>query len=132
MNTDLKPFSIRDPMIAESAMRGSADKPRHQQGREMTPALIYALNHPARRQILRHLHGHGESSPSEIADSVTFTLSGLSFHARVLSELEIISCTRAQQGRGALEHFYASNVAGNELVANILLETEGDDRPFVS
>jgi DNA-binding transcriptional ArsR family regulator len=114
-------------MIAESAMKGSADKPKHEQGREMTPALIHALNHPARRQILRHLHAHGESSPSEMADSVAFTLSGLSFHARVLSELEVISCTRTQQGRGALEHFYVSNVAGSELVANILLETEGDD-----
>ncbi len=94
----------------------------------MTPALIHALNHPARRQILRHLHERGESSPSEMADSVAFTLSGLSFHARVLSELEVISCTRTQQGRGALEHFYASNVAGSEIVGNILRETEGDDR----
>ena len=108
-------------------MRGSTDKPKHEQGREMTPALIHALNHPARRQILRHLHAHGESSPSEIADSVAFTLSGLSFHARVLSELEVISCTRTQQGRGALEHFYVSNVGGNELVAAILSETEGED-----
>lgn len=113
-------------------MKGSADKPKHQQGREMTPALIHALNHPARRQILRHLHERGESSPSEMADSAPFSLSGLSFHARVLSELEVIRCSRTQQGRGALEHFYVSNVAGNELVADILLGTEGDDRPFVS
>ena len=111
-------------------MRSSADKQKHKQGREMTPALIHALNHPARRQILRHLHAHGESSPSEIADSVAFSLSGLSFHARVLSELEVISCTRTQQGRGALEHFYASNISDNELVAAILLETEGDDSPL--
>jgi DNA-binding transcriptional ArsR family regulator len=116
-------------MIAESAMKGSADKPKHEQGREMTPALIHALNHPARRQILRHLHAHGESSPSEMADSVAFSLSGLSFHARVLSELEVISCTHTQQGRGALEHFYASNVASSELVAAMLSETRADDAP---
>lgn len=107
-------------------MRGSADKPKHEQGREMTPALIHALNHPARRQILRHLHERGES-PSEMADSVAFTLSGLSFHARVLSELEVINCTRTQQGRGALEHFYASNAADSELVAAILSEAERED-----
>jgi len=108
-------------------MKSSADKPKHEQGREMTPALIHALNHPARRQILRHLHERGESSPSEIADSVVFSLSGLSFHARVLSELEVIGCTRTQQGRGALEHFYTSNVAGSDLVAAILTETAGED-----
>jgi DNA-binding transcriptional ArsR family regulator len=113
-------------------MKGSADKPKHEQGREMTPALIHALNHPARRQILRHLHERGESSPSEMVGSTDFSLSGLSFHARVLCELQVTRCTGTQQGRGALEHFYASNVASSELVANILLETEGDDRPFVS
>ncbi len=98
----------------------------------MTPALIHALDHPCRRLILRHLHQRGESSPSEMADSVSFSLSGLSFHARVLLELEVTRCTRTQQGRGALEHFYASNVAGNELVTDILRDTEGDDRPFPS
>lgn len=109
-------------------MRGSRDKPKHQRDREMTPALIYALNHPARRQILRQLTEQGaEGSPSEMAPSAAFTLSGLSFHARVLCELGVTNCTRTQQVRGALEHFYASNVVGNELVAAILRETEDAD-----
>jgi DNA-binding transcriptional ArsR family regulator len=109
-------------------MRGSPNKTKHQQGREMTPALIHALNHPARRQILRQLgEGKVEKSPSEMAEGATFSLSGLSFHARVLSELQVTRCTRTQQVRGALEHFYASNVSDNELVEAILLETEGDD-----
>jgi DNA-binding transcriptional ArsR family regulator len=109
-------------------MRRSRDKSKHQRSREMTPALIYALNHPARRQILRQLGEQGaEGSPSEMAQSAAFTLSGLSFHARVLCELGVTQCTRTQQVRGALEHFYASNVGGNELVATILRETEGDD-----
>lgn len=95
----------------------------------MTPTLIYALNHPARRQILRLLHkGGGEASPSEMSQSMTTGLSALSFHAQVLHELDITRCTRTQQVRGAVEHFYASNVAGNELVAAILLKTEADDR----
>ena len=95
----------------------------------MTPALIHALNHPARQQYLRHLHERGESSPSEMADSLALTLSGLSFHARVLSELEVIHCTRTQQGRGALQHFYVSTVAGSELVEAMLSETQADDAP---
>jgi DNA-binding transcriptional ArsR family regulator len=97
----------------------------------MTPTLIHALNHPARRQILRLLANEGtEKSPSEMAQSVAFGLSGLSFHARVLCELQVTRCTRTQPVRGSLEHFYASNVSGNELVSAILLETEGDDRPL--
>lgn len=112
-------------------MRGSQDKTRHQRGREMTPALIHALNHPARRQILRQLSGReAEMSPSEMAAATTFSLSGISFHARVLSELQVTRCTRTQPVRGALEHFYASNVSDNELVSTILVETEGDDRPL--
>ncbi len=95
----------------------------------MTPALIHALNHPARRQILRQLgEADAERSPSEMADSTAFSLAGLSFHARVLCELGVTRCTRTQQARGALEHFYASNVADNELVAAILLDTEDEDR----
>jgi DNA-binding transcriptional ArsR family regulator len=97
----------------------------------MTPALIHALDHPARRQILRQLGEQGtERSPSEMAQTAAFSLSGLSFHARVLSELQVTRCTRTQPVRGALEHFYASNVSDNELVATILVETEGDDRPL--
>jgi DNA-binding transcriptional ArsR family regulator len=112
-------------------MRASKDKTKHQQGREMSPALIYALNHPARRQILRQLsEQETERSPSEMAQAATFSLSGLSFHARVLSELQVTRCTRTEPVRGSLEHFYASNVSDNELVATILLETEGDDRPL--
>jgi hypothetical protein len=109
-------------------MRGSQDKTTHRQGREMTPALIYALNHPARRQILRQLGEQGaERSPNEMANGAAFSLSGLSFHARVLCELQVTRCTRTQPVRGAIEHFYASNVSDNELVAAILSETEGED-----
>jgi DNA-binding transcriptional ArsR family regulator len=110
-------------------MRGSQNKTKHQRGREMTPALIYALNHPARRQILRQLSEQGtERSPNEMAQAAALSLPGLSFHARVLCELQVTHCTRTQPVRGSLEHFYASNVSGNELVEAILVETEGDDR----
>ncbi len=95
----------------------------------MTPALIHALNHPARRQILRQLGDPElERSPSEMAEAASFSLSGISFHARVLCELQVTRCTRTQPVRGALEHFYASNVSDNELVSAILLETENEDR----
>ena len=94
----------------------------------MTPALIYALNHPVRREILRLLSEPGaEASPSDMRKTMSVGLSALSFHALVLNELGVTRGTRTQQVRGALEHFYASNVAGNGLVEAILLETETDD-----
>lgn len=99
----------------------------------MTPALIYALNHPVRRQILRLLGKPGEeASPSDMRESISVGLSALSFHAQVLNELGVTRGTRTQQVRGAVEHFYASNVSGNELVEAILLETVVDDRAFIS
>ena len=95
----------------------------------MTPALIYALNHPVRRQILRLLGKPGEeASPSDMRESIAVGLSALSFHAQVLNELGVTYGTRTQQVRGAVEHFYASSVSGNELVEAILQGTEVDDR----
>lgn len=41
--------------------------------------------------------------------------------------LKVTECASTRQVRGAVEHFYASNVAQNKLVATILHETEADD-----
>jgi DNA-binding transcriptional ArsR family regulator len=110
-------------------MKASQGKRAHDRQREMTPALIYALNHPVRRQVLRKLNEQGgEASPSELSRSISVGLSALGFHARVLCELGATRSTRTQQVRGSLEHFYASNVSGNELVTAVLLETQADDR----
>lgn len=95
----------------------------------MTPALLHVLQHPVRRQILRALHEEGAArSPSELSRSAISTgLSQLSFHARVLCATNVIECTSTRQVRGSIEHFYASVVSQNKLVAAILLETEADD-----
>lgn len=109
-------------------MKASPGKQTHDLEREMTPALIYALNHSTRRQIMRMLDAEDlEMSPSEMADSIRAGLSALSFHAKVLLELGITRCTRTRQVRGVYESFYVSNVAGNELVAAILARTAVDD-----
>jgi DNA-binding transcriptional ArsR family regulator len=95
----------------------------------MTPALLHALHHPVRRQILRVLHEEGAAlSPSELSRKLSPTgLSRLSFHARVLCVLKVTECASTRQVRGAVEHFHASTVSRNKLVAAILLETEADD-----
>lgn len=121
--------SASRPSGAQTSMKAAPKpKPKHDRAREMTPALIYALNHPVRRKILRLLNEQGgEASPSDMRESISIGLSALSFHAQVLNELGVIRGTRTQQVRGAIEHFYASNVAGNGLAETILLETEIDD-----
>jgi DNA-binding transcriptional ArsR family regulator len=104
--------------------------PKHQSGRDMSPALIYALNHSLRRQVLRLLAEHGaERTPGALAVSASASLSDVSHHVRVLADLDVIRQTRTQMTRGARKHFYASKVSDNKLVSAILASTEEDDRP---
>lgn len=95
----------------------------------MSPALIHALDHPIRRQVLRVLDKQGQSqSPVELTTLIAAPLSNLSYHTTVLSDLGVIRQTRTEYIRGATKHFYASEVATNKHVVSILKETEGDDR----
>lgn len=104
-----------------------AGSKKHELEREMSPALLVILNHPIRREILRLLHGQAELSPTQMANSIDAGLPNLSFHARALEERNVTRCTRTRQVRGATEHFYASNVTENRLIATILSSTQEDD-----
>jgi DNA-binding transcriptional ArsR family regulator len=101
---------------------------KHQQQRSMSPALIQALNHPVRRQILRSLHEEANQSSTGLMGSVATGLSNLSYHVKVLHELGVIRRTGARQVRGARERFYASVVVDNELSLSILSATTKDDK----
>ncbi len=95
----------------------------------MSPALIHALDHPVRRQVLRVLNGQEENqSPVDLTKFITTYLSSLSYHAKVLRELGVIRQTRVEYVRGATKHFYVSQVADNEQVVSILAETQKDDK----
>jgi DNA-binding transcriptional ArsR family regulator len=118
----------------------SASKEKHQPGRSLTPALLHSMNHPIRRQILRMLSQPGAvQSPCEMSElmkldegarSAKNVLPNLSYHARALAEQKVTRCIRTSHVRGSTQHFYASNVVGNELVDTILAETEEDDGPL--
>jgi DNA-binding transcriptional ArsR family regulator len=102
---------------------------RHARGREISPALLYVLNHPIRRQILRLLHKQpAPRSPSEMSKLLAVSLTNVGFHARTLCECGVVREAKTCHARGSVEHFYASRVTGNELVAAILRGTEEDDR----
>jgi DNA-binding transcriptional ArsR family regulator len=89
---------------------GSTDKaPRKKQGREkkltLQMRLIKALAHPMRVSIL-DLMSAGEWSPNELKKTLNEGLSQVSYHIKVLRDLEMIELTRTEPRRGAVEHFY--------------------------
>jgi DNA-binding transcriptional ArsR family regulator len=107
-------------------------KAMHEPSRAISPALIDALNHPVRRQVLRVLNtSEKPRSPSDLARDLGWELPAISFHARVLSEKAVTRCTRTERVRGSIEHFYLSNVSTNELVLAALAGTEADDNEFL-
>ncbi len=102
---------------------------KHGSGREMSPALLLALGHPLRREILRLLHGQeAAQSPTEFKEVINAPLTIVSYHARVLSKLDVIRLVRTRPSRGSTQHFYVSTVADNKQVAAILASTEEDDK----
>jgi DNA-binding transcriptional ArsR family regulator len=89
---------------------------------------IKAVSAPQRRRILRRLHDVGEArSPNELAEAFEGSVVHVSYHVKVLKECGALVLTDTQPKRGAVEHFYASTVMDNELVAKLLEATEADD-----
>lgn len=91
-------------------------------------SCIKALGAPQRRRILRTLHEVGEArSPNELAKAFGSSVGHLSYHVKVLKECGVVALTDTRQKRGAVEHFYASTVIGNEPVVQLLEATKADD-----
>jgi len=67
--------------------------------------LIKALAHPMRVSIL-DLMSAGEWSPNELKKTLDEGLSQVSYHIKVLKDLEMIELTRTEPRRGAVEHYY--------------------------
>lgn len=69
------------------------------------PRLAKALAHPLRARILVVLNER-VASPNEIAEQLGERLPNVSYHVRVLVDLECIELVRTAQRRGAIEHYY--------------------------
>ena len=72
--------------------------------------LAKAFSHRLRLRILERLNEHGVASPSELAGALGEPLGNLSYHVRILRELECVELVRTEPRRGALEHFYRARV----------------------
>ncbi len=62
-------------------------------------------------RILQRLTEAGEASPSDLADALGEPLGNVSYHVRVLRELNCLELVRTEARRGALEHFYRAKVS---------------------
>jgi DNA-binding transcriptional ArsR family regulator len=72
---------------------------------EVDSNLVKAMAHPLRMRILTRLN-EKVASPNELAKEFGVALPALSYHVRILRELECIELVRTVPRRGALEHFY--------------------------
>lgn len=102
---------------------------------EKNDAIIGALKHPIRREILRRLDNtNGGLSPKMVVEALAETkfrkkaaLGNVAHHMRVLKEAGVIKLVKTTPRRGALEHFYKRT--GNHLdrKAAELLQLVGKD-----
>jgi DNA-binding transcriptional ArsR family regulator len=67
--------------------------------------LAKALSHPLRARILAILNAR-VASPNEMATELEEPLGNVSYHVRMLVDLECIELVRTAQRRGAIEHYY--------------------------
>lgn len=98
-----------------------------------SPALVYALNHPLRRTILRHMLSQPDEvdalSPNQVSVAIDRRLSNVSYHFRVLVDTQALTLVRRGRVRGAIEHFYRPSDAfrGSTWVKRALRETAATD-----
>lgn len=111
------------------AMERYKEVTRHDVRRKISAVMLYALDHPVRRQALRVLHAAaGPISPREISIELLWDLQSTSYHVRVLRKTNLIELVDTHSVKGATEHFYVSKVGENDLLETVLKGTMPDDR----
>ena len=89
---------------------------------------IKAISKPQRRRVLRALHRADKAQiPNELAKTFNLAVSNVSYHVTTLRECRALALTDTQQKRGAIEHFYASTLKDNGVVAMFLEATRAED-----
>ena len=80
--------------------------PSRTTSRQLDERLAKALSHPLRQKILQRLNDNGIKSPNELSRELGDPLGNVSYHVRILRELDCVELVRTEQRRGALEHYY--------------------------
>jgi DNA-binding transcriptional ArsR family regulator len=126
------------PKAKKAAKKGAKRAKRAKPAKPRKPYeeadLIRALGHELRRQILRLLHSSGKPlSPTEIevalglGDNRAGKLSSVSYHVAVMAGYKTIALVDEQPVRGAMEHFYVSEVSKVAWVRGVLKRTWESD-----
>jgi DNA-binding transcriptional ArsR family regulator len=79
-------------------------------GSAATDDLLTALGHPMRRRILREMAQVEESSPRDLAETLSEPLSNVAYHVRVLTECDVLRLIGTRPVRGSTQHFYRAIV----------------------
>jgi len=93
----------------QGSLRGdriSAMSQTRANNRQLDERLAKALSHPLRQRILQRLNEGGIKSPNELSQELGDPLGNVSYHVRILRELDCVELVRTEQRRGALEHYY--------------------------
>jgi DNA-binding transcriptional ArsR family regulator len=83
----------------------TAEARRENNQHELESNIVKALSHPLRMRILTRLN-EGVASPNEMAKEFDESLPLVSYHVRILRELDCIELVRTTPRRGAIEHHY--------------------------
>ena len=71
-----------------------------------TTRMAKAMAHPLRGRILMHLSNHGTASPADLSRALGEPIGNVSYHVRMLLDLDCVELVDTRQRRGAVEHFY--------------------------
>ena len=98
----------------------------HSPSKDGHSALLDALRHPLRRDILRAMRRSGQKvSPRQIAETLGEPLSDVGYHCRALKSCGAIQLVGQEQVRGAIQNFYRVTV--HESWALTLLDEDEDE-----
>jgi hypothetical protein len=72
--------------------------------------LVKAIGHPLRARLL-HILNERVASPNELAKETGEPLGNVSYHVRLLADLECVELVKTEPRRGAVEHYYQATIA---------------------
>jgi DNA-binding transcriptional ArsR family regulator len=79
-------------------------------GEKIEQRLAKALTHPVRMRVLTLLN-QKVASPSELAEELGEPLGNVSYHVRMLLDLDLVELVNTKPRRGAVEHYYRATAS---------------------
>lgn len=97
-------------------------------GQRMSHAILTAVSHPIRREMLRLLHAENRAMcATEMSRILRADGDKMTYHLKVLRSMGAVSMVRKEPARGATAKYYASLVTDHRRIVSILRDTEPED-----